>query len=202
MAPAQTWNELMAESKEASKEFAPLEAGLYNFIIKDAAKIGKTGKGHPKFTINPSVETGPRANARVFHDFNLSDSAFANGKHFFGALASIGLNESFFNTNPSQEQIAQALAGRRFTAEVFEEEGNDGVKRMKIRNIGEAVAPAGGLPGLGGPAAPIVASVPVAPAPVAAQPVQAASPWDNVGPSAPVAAPPAFNNTVPAPPVF
>lgn len=212
MSPAVSWKALREESSEATAGFAPLEAGLYNFIINDPAKIGKTGKGHPKFTINPSVESGPRAKSRIFHDFNLSDSAFANGKHFFGALAALGLNDSFFDADPSQDQIAQALQGRRFTAEVFDETGSDGVVRAKIRNITAAVAPSG-LAGPGGPgmvptmaANPGIPTTPAAPVAPQAPVAQAApNPWDGVNAGAPAApAAPAipFGNNVAAPPAF
>ena len=68
--PATSWKDLMTQANEGAKEFAPLEPNMYNFVIKDPAKIGQTGKGLPKFSINPSVESGPRANARIWHDFN------------------------------------------------------------------------------------------------------------------------------------
>jgi hypothetical protein len=213
----------MTQANEGAKEFAPLEPNMYNFVIKDPAKIGQTGKGLPKFSINPSVESGPRANARIWHDFNVTESAFALKKFFFDDLAALGLGPSFFETNPSPEAIAAALQGRRFVAEAFEETGNDNVKRIKLRGFAPATgaAPAagvpGGLPSAGVPAglptaAPVAASVaapaPVAaaPAPVAVQaaPAAAASPWDTADAApAPAAAPAqAFSNSVPLPPPF
>jgi hypothetical protein len=217
--PATSWKDLMTQANEGAKEFAPLEPGMYNFVIKDAAKVGQTGKGLPKFSINPSVEVGPRANARIWHDFNVTESAFALKKFFFDDLAALGLGSAFFDTNPSPEAIAAALQGRRFVAEVFAETGNDNVVRAKLRGFAPATgaAPAAGVPGglpsagAGVPAGlPVAAAAPApiaAPAPVAAPvaPVaQAApaSPWDTAD-AAPVAAPaPAFSNSVPLPPPF
>lgn len=192
MSPVTSWNDLMKTANEGAKEFAPLEAGTYNFVIKDPAKIGQTGKGYPKFSINPSVETGPRANARMFHDFNVVESAFALKRFFFDDLEKLGLGPEFFEKNPSPEAIASALQGRRFMAEVFEEEGSDGVKRMKMRNFAsatgaapQAVAAGGvpsGLPSAGVPAprvaqpqAPSAPAMP-SPAPQAAQPQAPAAP--------------------------
>jgi hypothetical protein len=211
----------MTQANEGAKEFAPLEPNTYHFVIKDAAKIGQTGKGLPKFSINPSVEQGPRANARIWHDFNVTESAFALKKFFFDDLAALGLGASFFETNPSPEAIAAALQGRRFVAEVFEETGTDGVKRSRLRGFSPATnaAPQAGVPGglpsagagvpAGLPVAAPVAAAPVAQAPVAAPaaPVaQAApaSPWDTTD-AAPAAAAPAaqpFGTSVPLPPPF
>lgn len=210
--PVKSWKDLMEEANESVKGFAPLENAHYSFVVKDAAKLGQTGKGHPKFSINPSVESGPRENARIWHDFNVTDSGYAMKKFFFDDLAALGLGPSFFDTNPSPEQIAQALQGRRFVAEVYDDEGNDGVTRKKLRNFSPPVgaAPASAQAGVpqGLPvaaAAPASQAAPAAPAPAPAAPTaQAAapaSPWDDTPAAAPVApAPPAGN--VPMPPVL
>ncbi|UDL16792.1 ssDNA binding protein [Arthrobacter phage Atuin] len=223
--PATSWKDLMTQANEGAKEFAPLEPGMYSFVIKDAAKVGQTGKGLPKFSINPSVEVGPRANARIWHDFNVTESAFALKKFFFDDLAAIGLGPAFFETNPSPEQIAAALQGKRFVAEVFAETGNDNVVRARLRGFAPATGAApqagvgipSGLPAAGAgipaglPAAAPVAAAAPAPAPVAAPvaPVAAAapaSPWDTADAApapAPAAAPAqAFSNSVPLPPPF
>jgi hypothetical protein len=222
--PATSWKDLMTQANEGAKEFAPLEPNTYHFVIKDAAKIGQTGKGLPKFSINPSVEQGPRANARIWHDFNVTESAFALKKFFFDDLAAIGLGASFFETNPSPEQIAAALQGKRFVAEVFKETGNDGVERTRLRGFAPATgaAPQAGVPGglpsggagipAGLPVAAPVAAAPAAPAPVAAPaapvaaqaaPAAVESPWATNDAPAPAAAPAqAFSNSVPLPPPF
>lgn len=212
MSPVTSWNDLMAESKVEAVKFAPLTPDTYSFVVKDVAKVGQTGKGHPKFTINPSVEAGERTNARIWHDFNVTEKPGANARYFFEPLAALGLNESFFASNPSPEQIGQALQGRRFTAEVYEELGNDGVTRPKLRSFAQAVgsAPANGaLPGMGGPtmaAQPLPAASAAVAQPAPAMPAAtaaAASPWDGVNTGAAPAAPVVgFNNSVPAPPVF
>lgn len=195
--PAQSWKDLMNQAEEGAKEFAILDPGMYSFVIKDAAKVGQTAKENPKFTINPSVESGPRANARVFHDFVVSDNAFAMKNFFFGDLATLGLNASFFDQNPTEQQIAQALQGRRFVAEVIHEDGNNGKTYARLKNISAPTSapPGAGVPGGLPSAAPAVN--PVASAPQIASPsVDASSPW------ATPAATPSFNNSVPLPPSF
>jgi hypothetical protein len=190
----------MNKAEEGAKEFAILDPGMYAFVIKDAAKVGVTSKENPKFTINPSVEQGPRANARVFHDFIVSDSAFAMKNFFFGDLAILGLNASFFDTNPTEQQIAQALQGRRFVAEVFHEVGNNGKTYARLRNFAAATSapPGAGVPGGLPGGTPIAAA---APAPVTPS-IDAGSPWATA--PAPTAGPaaPSFNNSVPLPPSF
>jgi len=209
--PAMDWTTLRNQAEEGAKEFALLDEGMYNFVIKDAAKVGQTSKENPKFSINPSVESGERANARVWHDFSVSDSAYAMKTYFFGELAALGLGNEFFDTNPTEQQIAQALQGKRFVAEVYHETGNDNKVRAKIRSgsIQPAVgaAPSVGVPG-GLPAAPVAAANPL-PAPGApAAPVVASqapsgapeNPWGPVATGAP--APVATANTIPIPPPF
>lgn len=202
--PAQSWKELMNKAEEGAKEFAPLDPGMYAFVIKEPAKVGQTSKENPKFTINPSVESGPRANARVFHDFIVSDSPYAMKNFFFGDLAILGLGPTFFDSNPTEQQIAQALQGRRFVAEVYHEEGNNGKTYARLRNFGAPTSapPAAGVPGGLPAAAPIqAAAAPVAaPAPSAVPPVAPESPWATAAPVAPAA--PQVSNSVPLPPSF
>lgn len=199
--PAQSWKDLMNKAEEGAKEFTPLDPGQYAFVIKDAAKVGQTSKENPKFTINPSVESGPRQNARVFHDFIVSESPYAMKNFFFGDLAILGLDASFFDTNPTEQQIAQALQGRRFVAEVFHEEGNNGKTYARLRNFAKPTnaPPSAGVPGGLPSAAPIQAAAPVAPQ--AIQPsIDASSPWATApapaGPAAPI------GGGVPMPPSF
>jgi hypothetical protein len=214
--PALTWKELMNAADEGTKEFELLAPDTYSFVIKDAAKVGQTSKGNPKFTINPSVEAGPRANARVFHDFSVSESPYAMKNFFFGDLATLGLGPEFFDSNPTPEQIGKALQGRRFVAEVFHEEStSNGKTYARLRNfhppVGSAPAASGqvGVP-VGLPSAPVASvAAPIAPAAPQVQnaapaaPVAPASPWETTAPAAPVApATPSFGTNVPMPPPF
>lgn len=140
MSPLKNWAELMKEASEAPQKsgFTPLEPGIYSFVVKEPATIGKTNNGDDKFTINPSVEAGERANARVFHSFNvITSNPGVLQRYFFDDLAKLGLDASFFNTNPSNEQIAKALQGKRFTAEVFKSDSG----HMNLRNFAPAGPP-------------------------------------------------------------
>lgn len=201
--PAASWKDLMNKAEEGAKEFAILDEGMYSFVIKEPAKVGETGKGNPKFTINPSVESGPRANARVFHDFVVSDSPFAMKNFFFGDLAILGLGVEFFNQNPTEQQIAQALQGRRFTAQLKHEKvGEKTYVRLSNFSGPTSAPPGAGVPG----GLPSAGPAPVVAAPVLAPVIQApvaqaapASPWDTVPTAVPA---PAVSNSVPLPPSF
>lgn len=190
--PMVSWSDRMNAAEEGAKEFELLPENVYSFVIKDAAQVKETSKGNPKYTINPSVESGDRANARVFHDFIVSDSAYAMKNFFFGDLAKLGLGAEFFATNPSDDQIAKALQGRRFTAEVYHEEGNNGKTYARLRNFGDPVgpAPAAGVPtmtaGGGQPsgmpqAAPLGQQSAQAGPPAAAQQQASVNPWETPG---------------------
>lgn len=207
--PLKSWSEMMKDAETNTSGFEPLEPGSYSFVIDKPAEVGTTQKGHPKFTINPMVESGPRQNARIFHRFNGSDSAYANKNYFFAPMYAIGLTPSFFQSEPSDEAIANAFQGKRFSARVSLVKGQDGVERPELSDFGPAVGgpPAGGnqpgvpqgLPqastqpaGLPQPA-PVAQAAPAAPAqtqaPAApATPVQSQPPVDDGNPWA--AAPP------------
>lgn len=185
MSPVRTWSERRKEASEAPSGFKPLEPGLYNFVIKEPAKVRATQAGKTSWSINPTVEDGPRANARIFHDFYDSDKP-SGLSYLFDQFSALGL-DSLLDTEPSDEAIAQALQGRRFQAEVFEDDYN-GKKRMKLRNLRPAAGP-GPQGALGGPgagfAAPLGGPGAAAPAPIqqfAQQPVQ---PVQQFAPQAP-----------------
>jgi hypothetical protein len=166
--------------------FALLDPGVYSFIVKEKP-TAKDRNGWPSYTINPSVEAGPRANARVFHTFYTTEKP-GGMRFFFESLKALGIPEEFFDSNPSDEQVIAALHGKRFTAEVTHEDYN-GKPQQRLGKFAPAVgvAAAAGTPAAGGPGVPAAApaaqfapAAPVAPA-APAQPVAAAAapanPW-------------------------
>lgn len=206
--PLKSWSEMMKDAETQTSGFEPLEPGSYSFVVEKPAQIRETGKGLPKFSINASVESGPRQNARIFHDFNVTESAYAMREYFFKPLYAIGLSSQFFETNPTNEQIANALQGKRFSARVEMEEGNDGVKRPRLTDFAppSGAAPAGpqpGVPSMGAPAAPAAPApaapsvqkapeAPAAPAPAAPTPAATTAPDDSNPWAAAPPPPPAF----------
>lgn len=152
MSPLKSWSERRKEAAEEGAKFAPLEPDTYSFVVPNAATIA-IKDGNPQFTINPAVEAGPRAKARVFHTFRVSDNP-TGMRFFFQEMEALGLGH-LFDGDPSNEQIAQALAGRRFTAEVYNHTYEDKVYQ-RLRKFAPAIgsAPAGGgfAPAASGPA--------------------------------------------------
>lgn len=181
MSPLKSWSERRKEADAEGAKFAPLQPDTYSFVVPEAAKIEEKD-GNPRFKINPAVEAGPRAKARVFHTFYISDKP-SGMRFFFEQMDALGLGH-LFDGEPTNEQIAAALQGRRFTAEVYNDEW-DGKVYQKLRKFAPPIgsAPAAG-PGGGGfapsagpaPAAQSFGQAPVqqqAPAPQQyAQPVQ------------------------------
>jgi hypothetical protein len=147
--------------------FADLEKDtVYTFVIPEVGRIGERN-GHVRYSVFLKVEGGPRNGARKWHDFATSDKPYPM-QQFFEQMAAVGLTmDNFFSKNPSDEQVLQALVGRRFTAETYENE-YEGKKSIRLRNfkpaVGSGPAAAGGLPAAPvAQAAPVAASAPVAP---------------------------------------
>lgn len=192
MSPVMDWAARRKIASEATGGFTPLEPNTYSFIIKDLPEVTEKD-GWPRFKINPSVEAGPRANARVFHTFYTTEKP--NGmKMFYDQMAVLGITEDWLDTVTDDRQIAQAMVGKRFTAEVFHEMYQDKLQQ-RLRKI---AAPVGSAPV--GPGAPVAAAVAPAAAagpnpfaaPQAAAPAQqfAAPPVQQQAPVQQFAAPP------------
>lgn len=212
-----SWSEMMKDAETNVTGFQPLEPASYDFVIEKPAEVGETSKGYPKFTIRATVESGPRANAVQIHRFNASESAYAMKEFFFKPLYAIGITPEFLSADPTNEQIANAFQGKRFSARVEKQKDSDYMQLVDFAPASGA-APVRNQPGVpSGVPSGVPAGVPQAqaapavqaPAPAAA-PVQQAAP----APAAPVpdaspAVPPApatdgnpWASSPPPPPVF
>lgn len=179
MSPVRTWSERRKEASTAPSGFKPLEPAVYNFVIKEPAVLRTTNAGKADWSVKAIVEDGERANAMIFHDFYDSDKP-AGVSYLLDQFSALGLDQ-LLDTEPSDEAIAHALLGRRFSAEVYNDTYNGKVKQ-KLRNLrapsGPPVGGALGAPtgGFAGPSAGPGA----APAPIQqqapAQPVQQFAP--------------------------
>lgn len=168
------YNELM---QNASAEFDPLPSGPYDVeVAKSEPKLSQTGK--TMFKVQFKVLTGPHAGRIIFNQFVVSPDNPNALSFFFQHMRVLGLDSTFFAANPTEDQIANALVGRRCTVEVAQREWegrtqND-VKKIKP-SIGVPVpaAPVPQAPGV--PSVPQVAPppspppVPPAPAPAVEQ---------------------------------
>lgn len=150
--------------KEFSGGFEPLPNGEYDVVVDSAESVlSKNGKNMIK--VRFKVEGGPSNGRTVFWNAVWSptreDGTANEGalKAWFGNMAAFGMKTEFFSTNPSFEQIADAMTGKKVrvtlgTREWQGQEQND-VKRIKPP-VGGAIdvpAPSGGTPVFGSPSA-------------------------------------------------
>jgi hypothetical protein len=211
--PLKSWSEMMKDAETNVTGFQPLEPGVYSFVIDKPATVGETQKGFPKFSISAVVESGPRKNARHTHHFNASESSYAMKEFFFKPLYAIGISPSFLATDPTNEAIANAFQGKRFSARVEKQKDSDYMQLVDFAPASGAVpASDAGVPGGLPVAQPMAQAAPVAPAPVAAPvapaPVAQQAPVPDPAPAAPAASSAPANDgnpwatSPPPPPAF
>lgn len=184
--PLMNWDNLLKEAGEQGKAFEPLPNGDYDFIITESEhKISQAGNLTFKFTAE--IERGDFAKRKVWPNITLTQDNPKAIPWFFKKMTALGLDENFFRTNPSEDQIASALIGKRFFGKTEQRPYGEGKISIDIKEYkparGAGAPPVGGAPG-GVP--------PVAPPPAAAAPAPAPAPVPVAAPApapAPVAAP-------------
>lgn len=188
--PLMNWDNLLKEAGEQGKAFEPLPNGTYDFIITESEhKISAAGNLTFKFTAE--IEQGPKAKSKIWPNITLTQDNPKAIPWFFKKMSALGLDENFFRTNPSEDQIAAAMIGKRFLGTTEQRPyGDQGKVSIDVKNYapprGAGAPPVGGGGPVGPPpvAAPAPAAAPpVAPAPVVAAPAPVAPP----APAAPVA---------------
>lgn len=179
--PTKTWDELMEDAQSAGASFEPLPRGDYDLVITKAEATQAKTSGNTMYKVTCEVESGPHAKRKVFNNFVVTPDNGNALSWFFRNMKTLGLNADFFRQRPSDEQVAQALLGRRFKGTVDIREWN-GEERNELKNLAPArgAAPAGGpqqggAPQSYGPSAPAPQQAP-APAPPAPQQQQYAPP--------------------------
>jgi hypothetical protein len=200
--PEFNWGELMSE---AGATLQPIPDGEYELQVT-GAKAMTTSNNKPMLSVRYQVTAGPHTSRPVWNNFIISrESPNALG-FFFRHMNAHGLGAEYFQSNPSMEQVADALVGRQVHATIGHKP-YQGETRNEVSKFTPTQVPGGVVPSpapVGGqfpvpstppvPAAPPVAAVPPAP-PVAAAPVTTPPP-----PAAPVpAAPPVAAAPVAAP---
>ena len=205
-----TWDELLDQAgDEVTDTFEPLPESNYDLEVVEATyKPSTTGKDMWK--IQAKVLGGTYNNRRIFDQLVLSRENQVAVRIFFQSMAVLGLNRDYFRSNPSNEQIAVALKGRRFVGKVtqktYQGDLQNELKRY-VKPLPVEAVPGAPTAAPAAPAAPVAAPAPPAPAPApapAAPPAAAAAapPAPAPAPVAPVpAAPPAAEGpAVPPPP--
>lgn len=152
------WNTLMGEAEDG---FTLAPPGEYGVVVKDAeAKTYSTGSNGiaAKF----SIESGPHAGTVIFNNFVLvPDKPKALG-FFFRNMRTMGIDASFFEKNPSLDQLAEQLIGRRATIVLKHKEFN-GEMRHEVAGIKAPVGPQVASGNAMTPSTPTIASAPSVP---------------------------------------
>lgn len=150
------WKDLKKRGDDATK---PIEPGWY-VMECTKADLGKASTtGNPMIKAQFKVVEGPAAGKTAFNNFNITpDSDFALGI-FFNQLAAFGIGDEFFASDPTPEQLAASLVGRRANVElgIRPWQGQDRNEFKNLRQL-DGLAPmsqpvAAAIPG-GGPAIP------------------------------------------------
>jgi hypothetical protein len=167
------WAELIKKSGDAASNtnYEPLPDGDYELkIVKVEAVTTSTGK--PMFKVTNEVQGGPYANRKVWDNLVVTHDNPTAMNMFFMKVIAMGLTKPFFESNPTDAQIEQALTGRTFRANLGLRtyEGKDS-NEIKKYYSGQAAAPA---PSTAGAAVP---PPPPAPAPAPASPISSETPF-------------------------
>jgi len=164
------WSDLVKEAGETNS-YEALPDGDYDLKVLEAtAKVSQSGK--TMFSIKSEVQAGPHAKRLVWDNLVVSPDSSAALGMFFKKMAALGLNRAYFDQNPTNAQIEQALLNRTFRGQVGSRTWQ-GQKKNEIKMY--YVLPAAGEAVASAPvtaAAPAPAPTPApAPAPAPAAPV-------------------------------
>lgn len=188
------WGALM---DQVGAGFTPLPVGEYDVVV-DTAEATQSTTQKTMFKVRFKVESGPHAGRIVYNNFTISPENANALRFFFQHMGAMGLTREFFAGNPTPQQVADALLGRRCRIGV-KHRTYQGTLRENVDKIVPATGtpqfaqPQVPSPGTPGPA-PQVPPTPTPPAPAPA-PAPVTSP-----PPAPAPVPPPAPASPPAPP--
>lgn len=196
MADTTNWTDLMNQAgPEIASSFDPIPVGEYDFEV-ETAENKTSAAGNKYWKIQAKVLGGEFNNRKVWDNLTLTTTSQGALNFFFAKMAVLGLTRAYFNAGPTDEQVSNALVGRRFKAKVKHEiyQGEAQVKIDRYLKPLDVAAP-------GGVSAPApVAAAPTAYTPPA--PAPAAAPAPPVAAAQPSAAPVQAAGTVPPPPAL
>jgi hypothetical protein len=111
------WADLVQQAGESASNtnYEPLPDGDYELKVIDA-KATTTQTGKTMFKITNEVQGGPFAKRRVWDQLVVTTDNPKAMNMFFMKTSAMGLNSAFFDANPTNAQIEQALSGRSFRA--------------------------------------------------------------------------------------
>ena len=157
--------------KQAGSSFEPLGAGTYDAVIQKAEAV-RTATGKTMFKLTWSITQGPFTNRKVWSNQVVSPESPPALSIFFRHMAALGLDATFFGTNPSPDQVAAALVNRPAQITVSQRE-YQGQLRNDVTDIKQGAGGGGVMSAMFKPPAAQPAAQP--PAAQQPQPVPSAS---------------------------
>jgi hypothetical protein len=172
------WNELIKDAEVGGgNNYEPMPDGDYELKVLEA-ETKTTQSGKVMFSTKCEVVGGPNAKRLVWDNLVVSpDNPTALGI-FFRKMDAMGLGkESFFDRQPTNPQIEQALVGRSFRGQigtrVYNNKKSNEIKNYYASASAAPAAPATSASASAPASAPAPAPAPApafAPAPAAAAP--------------------------------
>lgn len=170
------WSEMVKQAGDsaASTNYEPLPDGDYELKVMTAqATMTKTGK--VMFKVTNEVQGGPYAKRRVWDQLVVTEDNPKAMDMFFMKASAMGLGRTFWESNPSNAQIEQALAGRTFRATLGKRTYN-GTDSNEIRRYYPAQAVDASAPTIPGASVPPPPPAPPA-SPAPSTPLTAEEPF-------------------------
>lgn len=180
--PLQSWGSLLDEAGDVT--FDVLPDADYNVKV-EKANPKMAGSGNLMFELTLVVTSGPYAKRKLWTNVVVAPGNQVALNIFFRKMHAMGIAKEFFGANPSDSQVAEAMVGREFRAQV----GNkmyQGEKRNEVKGFAPvsataaagspAVPPPPSIPTPSTPGVPVTAGAGVAPAPAPPAPAAAAAP--------------------------
>jgi hypothetical protein len=180
------WADLVKNAGDAASNtnYEPLPDGDYELkVIQVETKTTQTGK--TMFKITNEVNGGPYAKRRIWDQLVVTLDNKKAMEMFFLKTDAMGIPRNFFEANPSNAQIEQALTGRTYRGTLGKrtyngKESNE-IKRYYAIQTATAATPYAAPTTAGAavpppPPAPSAAPAP-APAPAPAAPVSSEEPF-------------------------
>jgi len=112
-------------------------------VVVTSATASQSSTGKPMIKATLKIESGTFAGRTLFNNFNVTADNPSAMRIFFGQMSVLGLNTAFWNSNPTLEQVAAALVGRRAVVTVGSRQWQ-GTDREQIENWKPAVGGPGG----------------------------------------------------------
>jgi hypothetical protein len=174
------WADLVKQAGDtaSSTNYEPLPDGDYELkVVQAVATTTSTGK--VMFKVTNEVQGGPFAKRRVWDQLVVTTDNPKAMNMFFMKASAMGLGRTFWDANPSNAQVEQALNGRAFRATLGKRtyngtESNEIKRYFASQAAADATVAASAAPVSAGAAVP---PPPPAPAPAPSSPVTASEPF-------------------------